>query len=68
MNGTYYLIVVRVLYSSVNDVMFKHKTDMHQKGGIDLDTYSWPLNKPKGFLVHLSSRINSLGGNLVKTC
>ena len=28
----------------------------------------WTLDKPKGFLVHLPSRVEYLGGNLVKSC
>ena len=28
----------------------------------------WTLNKPKGFLVHLPSRVDSLGSNLIKSC
>ena len=28
----------------------------------------WTLDKPKGFLVHLLSRVDSLGGNLIKLC
>ena len=27
----------------------------------------WTLDKPNGFLVHLPSRVQSLGGNLVKS-
>ena len=29
--------------------------------------YGWTLDKPNGFLVHLPSRVDSLGGNLVKS-
>ena len=29
--------------------------------------FGWTLDKPNGFLVHLPSRVKSLGGNLVKS-
>ena len=31
-------------------------------------TSGWILDKPNIFFVHLSSRVDSLGGNLVKSC
>ena len=50
--------------SSVN--MFKNKVDIYLRraGYTQIDT----LDRPKGFLVHLPSRVDSLGGNLVKSC
>ena len=47
--------------SSVN--IFKNKIDIYlRRAEID----SWTLDKPNGFLVNLPSRVESLGGNLVK--
>ena len=37
--------------------------------GLDTLRYiGWTLDKPKGFLVHLTSRVDSLGGSLVQSC
>ena len=47
--------------SSVN--IFKNKIDIYLRPKI-----GWTLDKPNGFLVHLPSRVESLGGNLVKSC
>ena len=61
MKGTDYLLVVWVLVVLI--IMFKNQIDIPQKGGIHLD---WTPSKPKGFLLHLPSRVNFLGGNLVR--
>ena len=48
--------------SSVN--IFKNKIGIYlRRAG-----YTWTLDKPNGFIVHLPSRVESLGGNLVKSC
>ena len=49
--------------SSVN--IFKNKIDIYLRRALCI---SWTLDKPKGFLVHLPSRVESLGGNLFKSC
>ena len=46
--------------------MFKNKMDIEGRG--TFRSIGWTLDKPKGFLVHLPSRVDSLGGNLVKSC
>ncbi|KAK2176446.1 hypothetical protein NP493_661g02038 [Ridgeia piscesae] len=47
--------------------MFKNKINIYLRraGYIYI---GWTLDKPNGFLVHLPSRVDSLGGNLVKSC
>ena len=47
--------------------MFKHKIDIYLRRARQI---GWTLDKQKGFLVHLPSRVDSLGGNLVlvKSC
>ena len=50
-------------HNSVSIVTFHLMT-----GGVYLDQIGWTLDKPNGFLVHLPSRVESLGGNLVKSC
>ena len=48
---------------SVN--MFKNKIHIYLRGTFRY--IGWTFDKPKGFLVHLLSRVDSLGGNLVKS-
>ena len=48
--------------SSAN--MFRNKIDIYQR----FRYIGCTLDKPKGFLVHLPSRVDSLGSNLVTSC
>ena len=47
-------------------IYFKIKSTYTSDGRGVLRQIGWTLNKPKGFLVHLPSRVESLGDNLVK--
>ena len=69
MNGTNYQLTVWVLVVLICLKIKLTYTPVPQKDGIHLDRYiGWTLDKPNGFLVHLASRVNYIGGNLVKSC
>ena len=52
--------------SKVN--IFKNKIDIYLRRVGYFRQRGWTLDKPNGFLVHLPSKVESLGGNLVKSC